>query len=35
LTLAFDHRVCDGAVAGGFLRFLADCVEQPVRLLTL
>ncbi|HXY42949.1 MAG TPA: dihydrolipoamide acetyltransferase family protein [Acidimicrobiales bacterium] len=35
LTLAFDHRVCDGAVAGGYLRFVADCVEQPVRLLTL
>jgi 2-oxoisovalerate dehydrogenase E2 component (dihydrolipoyl transacylase) len=33
LTLAFDHRVCDGAVAGGFLRFVADSVEQPVRLL--
>jgi pyruvate dehydrogenase E2 component (dihydrolipoamide acetyltransferase) len=35
LTLAFDHRVCDGAVAGGFLRFVADCVERPVRLLSL
>ncbi|MGP0005918.1 MAG: dihydrolipoamide acetyltransferase family protein [Acidimicrobiales bacterium] len=35
LTLAFDHRVCDGAVAGGFLRFVADCVEHPVRLLAL
>jgi pyruvate dehydrogenase E2 component (dihydrolipoamide acetyltransferase) len=35
LTLAFDHRVCDGGVAGGFLRFVADCVEQPVRLLTI
>ena len=29
LTLAFDHRVCDGATAGGFLRFVADCVESP------
>jgi pyruvate dehydrogenase E2 component (dihydrolipoamide acetyltransferase) len=35
LTLAFDHRVCDGGVAGGFLRFVADCVERPVRLLSL
>ncbi len=35
LTLSFDHRVCDGGVAGGFLRFLADCVESPVRLLSL
>jgi 2-oxoisovalerate dehydrogenase E2 component (dihydrolipoyl transacylase) len=33
LVLAFDHRVCDGGVAGGFLRFVADCVESPVRLL--
>ncbi len=29
LTLAFDHRVCDGATAGGFLRYVADCVECP------
>lgn len=29
LTLAFDHRVCDGASAGGFLRFVADCAEDP------
>ncbi|PSK96471.1 pyruvate dehydrogenase E2 component (dihydrolipoamide acetyltransferase) [Murinocardiopsis flavida] len=29
LTLAFDHRVCDGEQAGGFLRFVADCVERP------
>jgi pyruvate dehydrogenase E2 component (dihydrolipoamide acetyltransferase) len=35
LTLSFDHRVCDGGVAGGFLRFVADCVEEPVRLLNL
>ncbi|ATY14229.1 2-oxo acid dehydrogenase subunit E2 [Amycolatopsis sp. AA4] len=33
LTLAFDHRVCDGGTAGGFLRFVADCIENPVRLL--
>ncbi|GAA4712024.1 dihydrolipoamide acetyltransferase family protein [Phytohabitans rumicis] len=33
LSLAFDHRVCDGGVAGGFLRFVADCVERPQRLL--
>ncbi|MET0234586.1 MAG: dihydrolipoamide acetyltransferase family protein [Kibdelosporangium sp.] len=33
LTLAFDHRVCDGEVAGGFLRFVADCVERPTALL--
>jgi len=29
LTLSFDHRACDGATAGGFLRFIADCVESP------
>lgn len=29
LTIAFDHRVCDGGTAGGFLRFVADCVEDP------
>lgn len=29
LTLSFDHRVCDGAAAGGFLRFVADCLEDP------
>ncbi|MCX5266270.1 dihydrolipoamide acetyltransferase family protein [Streptomyces sp. NBC_00199] len=33
LSLTFDHRVCDGGTAGGFLRHVADCVEQPVVLL--
>ena len=33
LTIAFDHRACDGGTAGGFLRHLADCVESPVRAL--
>ncbi|MFE2531930.1 dihydrolipoamide acetyltransferase family protein [Streptomyces sp. NPDC059371] len=33
LSLAFDHRVCDGGTAGGFLRHVADCVEQPAVLL--
>ncbi|MFF5986794.1 dihydrolipoamide acetyltransferase family protein [Prauserella flavalba] len=33
LTLAFDHRVCDGGTAGGFLRFVADCVESPLTAL--
>ncbi len=27
LTLAFDHRVCDGATACGFLRYVADRVD--------
>jgi 2-oxoisovalerate dehydrogenase E2 component (dihydrolipoyl transacylase) len=30
LSLTFDHRVCDGGVAGGFLRLLSDYVENPV-----
>ncbi|MEU8261813.1 dihydrolipoamide acetyltransferase family protein [Micromonospora sp. NPDC048999] len=33
LSLTFDHRVCDGGVAGGFLRHVADCVEQPALLV--
>ncbi|SDM94946.1 dihydrolipoamide acetyltransferase family protein [Actinacidiphila guanduensis] len=33
LSLTFDHRVCDGGTAGGFLRFVADCVESPATLL--
>ncbi|WP_239437157.1 dihydrolipoamide acetyltransferase family protein [Arthrobacter alpinus] len=33
LTLAFDHRVCDGAVAAGFLRFVADAIENPASIL--
>lgn len=35
LAVAFDHRVCDGAAAAGFLRFVADCVERPGRLLAV
>ncbi len=33
LSLVFDHRICDGGVAGGFLRFVADCVESPLGAL--
>jgi 2-oxoisovalerate dehydrogenase E2 component (dihydrolipoyl transacylase) len=33
LSIAFDHRICDGAEAAGFLRFIADAVERPARLL--
>ncbi|MEO8518404.1 MAG: dihydrolipoamide acetyltransferase family protein [Dermatophilaceae bacterium] len=35
LAFTFDHRVCDGGTAGGFLRFVADCVERPTSLLAL
>lgn len=34
LSFTFDHRVCDGGVAGGFLRFVADCVERPEMLVS-
>jgi len=33
LSLTFDHRVCDGGAAGGFVRYVADCVESPALLL--
>ncbi|PWU51940.1 branched-chain alpha-keto acid dehydrogenase subunit E2 [Micromonospora sp. S4605] len=33
LSLTFDHRVCDGGVAGGFLRHVADRVERPALLI--
>ncbi|MUN64372.1 2-oxo acid dehydrogenase subunit E2 [Kocuria sediminis] len=33
LSLAFDHRVCDGGTAGGFLRMVADAVENPMSVL--
>ncbi|MFJ6028765.1 dihydrolipoamide acetyltransferase family protein [Pseudarthrobacter sp. NPDC092424] len=33
LTLTFDHRVCDGGTAAGFLRFVADAIENPSGLL--
>ncbi|MET3351274.1 UNVERIFIED_ORG: pyruvate dehydrogenase E2 component (dihydrolipoamide acetyltransferase) [Arthrobacter sp. UYEF1] len=33
LTLTFDHRVCDGDTAAGFLRFVADAIEKPGSVL--
>jgi pyruvate dehydrogenase E2 component (dihydrolipoamide acetyltransferase) len=33
LSFTFDHRVCDGGTSGGFLRFVADCLERPGMLL--
>jgi len=35
LSLSFDHRVMDGSDAGGFTRFVADCVESPAALLAM
>ncbi|MDV8146980.1 dihydrolipoamide acetyltransferase family protein [Arthrobacter sp. B10-11] len=34
LTLTFDHRVCDGGTAGGFLRYVADAIENPTWVLS-
>ncbi|MFI5711201.1 dihydrolipoamide acetyltransferase family protein [Kribbella sp. NPDC051620] len=33
LSLVFDHRVCDGGTAAGFLRFVADAFESPSSIL--
>jgi 2-oxoisovalerate dehydrogenase E2 component (dihydrolipoyl transacylase) len=33
LTLTFDHRVCDGGKAAGFLRYVADAIESPTSLV--
>ena len=33
VCLSFDHRVCDGGTAGGFLRLIADLIESPVAAL--
>jgi pyruvate dehydrogenase E2 component (dihydrolipoamide acetyltransferase) len=34
LSLAFDHRVIDGAPAARFLETIARLVEEPVLILT-
>lgn len=33
LSMVFDHRVCDGGTAAGFLTFISRCIESPVALL--
>ena len=33
LSLSYDHRVIDGADAARFLRWVAEALEQPSRLL--
>ena len=33
LSFAFDHRVCDGGVAAGFMRVVADAMENPARAI--
>jgi pyruvate dehydrogenase E2 component (dihydrolipoamide acetyltransferase) len=32
MSFVFDHRVCDGGTAAGFMRSVADAVENPARL---
>ncbi|WP_433831394.1 dihydrolipoamide acetyltransferase family protein [Actinoplanes sp. CA-015351] len=33
LSFVFDHRVCDGATAAGFMRVVADAMEDPAGAL--
>jgi len=33
LSFVFDHRICDGGTAAGFVRAVADAIEHPVRAL--
>jgi 2-oxoisovalerate dehydrogenase E2 component (dihydrolipoyl transacylase) len=30
MSFVFDHRVCDGGTAAGFMRAVADAIENPV-----
>jgi 2-oxoisovalerate dehydrogenase E2 component (dihydrolipoyl transacylase) len=30
MSFVFDHRVCDGGTAAGFMRSIADAIENPV-----
>ncbi|MEE4114389.1 MAG: 2-oxo acid dehydrogenase subunit E2 [Desulfobacteraceae bacterium] len=32
LSLSYDHRIIDGADAARFLRWICDCLEQPMTL---
>lgn len=34
LTLTLDHGVCDGEPAGGFLRSVADAVQDPAAIVS-
>ncbi|WP_169736501.1 dihydrolipoamide acetyltransferase family protein, partial [Promicromonospora kroppenstedtii] len=33
MSFVFDHRVCDGATAAGFMRQVADAIENPLPAL--
>jgi 2-oxoisovalerate dehydrogenase E2 component (dihydrolipoyl transacylase) len=30
MSFVFDHRVCDGGIAAGFMRAVADAIENPL-----
>jgi pyruvate dehydrogenase E2 component (dihydrolipoamide acetyltransferase) len=33
LGLSFDHRAVDGADAARFVRWVAEALEQPIKLI--
>ncbi|AWB93744.1 dihydrolipoamide acetyltransferase family protein [Aeromicrobium chenweiae] len=33
MSFVFDHRVCDGGVAAGFMRVVADAIENPAHAI--
>ena len=33
LSLSYDHRLIDGADAARFLRWVAEAIEQPFRIV--
>ncbi|WP_017601611.1 dihydrolipoamide acetyltransferase family protein [Nocardiopsis lucentensis] len=35
LSFAFDHRVCDGGTAAGFMRVVADAMENPAKAIAV
>ena len=34
MSFVFDHRVCDGGVASGFMRQVADAIESPAQAIS-
>ena len=34
MSFVFDHRVCDGGTAAGFMRSVADAIENPVSAIS-
>jgi 2-oxoisovalerate dehydrogenase E2 component (dihydrolipoyl transacylase) len=33
VSFVFDHRVCDGGTAAGFMRLVADAIEEPASVI--